>query len=68
MDHARDLASKRGPHVLVVAPPPEVFAQETYGARRRSYKGKAFTGQGYDSMEFPHGSLLQGWRCALASC
>ena len=26
MDHARDLASKRGPHVLVVAPPPEVFA------------------------------------------
>ncbi|GGG87369.1 argonaute/piwi family protein [Edaphobacter dinghuensis] len=26
MDHARDLASKSGLHVLVVAPPPEVFA------------------------------------------
>jgi hypothetical protein len=26
MDHARDLASKSGLHVLVIAPPPEVFA------------------------------------------
>ena len=26
MDHARDLAAKSGLHVLVVAPPPEVFA------------------------------------------
>jgi hypothetical protein len=26
MDHARDLAGKSGLHVLVVAPPPEVFA------------------------------------------
>ena len=26
MDHAHDLAGKSGLHVLVVAPPPEVFA------------------------------------------